>query len=297
MPSMRVESASTPLALVSLPWLMAKTTGTPSVNVGLIDGPISEHLELKESNIRHLRSYKAPPREPDTATLHGTAVAGLLVGSRATEAPGVCPGVTLLSCPVLTPRSSRAAASPAELADAIVETTNAGARVINMSLALSRGRSAGRSVEEALDYAAGRGVIVVVASGNDGSIDGTALTRHQAVIPVVAYDLQGFPARFSNLGHSSGQRGVGAPGEGIVSLRAGGGLRPFGGSSAAAAVVTGAIALLWSEFPRATRDSVLYAVARSAPRRRSVIPPLLNVWQAYERLLAAQHSPQEVQRG
>ncbi|MFD3658748.1 S8 family serine peptidase [Streptomyces sp. NPDC058620] len=279
---------------------MAETAGDPAIKVGLIDGPVMSHAVFLESRIQHLRPYRASSTAGhDTATLHGTATAGVLVGSRGTEALGVCPGVTLLSCPVFTPRDSRAAASPAELADAIVETTNAGARVINMSLSLGPGPRTGLSaVEQALEHAAGREVIVVAASGNESSIDGTALTRHRAVIPVVAYDLKGRPARFSNLGHSIGLRGVGAPGEGIVSVGAGGGSRPFGGSSAAAAIVTGAIALLWSKFPHATRESIVHAVTWSASRRRSVVPPLLNAWRAYEWLLAAQrHGPQEVQRG
>jgi subtilisin family serine protease len=258
--------------------------------IGLIDGPVvSDHPGFSDSRIHHLRpsNVSSSGMQGSTAVMHGTAAAGVLVGGRTSGAPGICPGVTLLSCAVLTPGLSRSGVAPAELADAIVQVASAGARVINMSLSLNPGLGTGLTVvEQALDYAARRGLLVVAASGNDGSIDSTAITRHEAVVPVVAYDLAGRPAQNSNLGRSIGQRGLGAPGEGIISLGADGGLRPFGGSSAAAAIVTGAIALLWSEFPGATGETIRDAVTASMPRRASVVPPLLDAWRAYETLLA-----------
>ena len=85
-------------------------------------------------------------------------------------------------------------ATPQELAAALVETINAGARIINMSSAsfLSVFQSE-RALEDALDYAMSRGVIVVAAAGNQAAIGSSAITRHPWVIPVVAYDLLGKP--------------------------------------------------------------------------------------------------------
>jgi hypothetical protein len=54
-------------------------------------------------------------------------------------------------------------AVPEELASAIIETVNAGARVIDLSAAVARPSARGeRELEEALNYAAKRNVIVVV---------------------------------------------------------------------------------------------------------------------------------------
>jgi subtilisin family serine protease len=62
--------------------------------------------------------------------------------------------------------------------------------------------------------------------------------------------------------------------------------RTFGGTRVAAPLVTGAIALLWSEFPTATAALIKFAVAHaSEPRRASVVPPVLNAAMAYEILL------------
>jgi subtilisin family serine protease len=57
----------------------------------------------------------------------------------------------------------------------------------------------------------------------------------------------------------------------------------LGGTSVATPFVTGAIALLWSEFPAATAAEVKLAVTQSnGVRRTTVVPPLLDAWAAYQ---------------
>jgi len=142
---------------------------------------------------------------------------------------------------------------PEDLAQAILDCVDAGARVLNVSAALALlSLKSERALEEALDRAAKRGVIVIAAAGNQGTLGSTAITRHPWVIPVVAYDLRGKPMGHSNLGNSIGRRGLGAPGDGVTSLGAQGKPLTLSGTSAASPFVTGAIALLWSEFPTAT---------------------------------------------
>ena len=91
-----------------------------------------------------------------------------------------------------------------------------------------------------------------------------------------------------NLGISIGRRGLAAPGDAVTSLKAGGPPITLSGTSVAAPFVTGAMALLWSEFPVATAAQLKFAVAQSsAQRRSSVVPPLLNAAMAYQFLLTA----------
>jgi subtilisin family serine protease len=180
-------------------------------------------------------------------------------------------------------------ATPQELAAAIIDCIEAGTRVLNLSAALAHPSTQGEGeLEEALDYALRRGVIIVAAAGNQGTLGSTAITRYPWVIPVVAYDLQGKPVGHSNLGSSIGRRGLGAPGEGITSLGPDGKPLTFSGTSAAAPFVTGAVALLWSEYPAANAAELKFAVtAPSAPRRTTVVPPLLDAWAAYQSMRAA----------
>jgi subtilisin family serine protease len=175
-------------------------------------------------------------------------------------------------------------ATPKEVADAVVDCIESGARLINLSAALMQpSLKAERELKEALDLAAGRGVIVVAAAGNQGTVGSTAITRHPWVIPVVACDLRGRPINESNLGNSIGRNGLTAPGENITSLGADGKATSFGGTSAAAPFVTGAIALLWSEFPSAPCVEVKSALMRAHPTQRTtVVPPLLDAWAAYQ---------------
>ena len=87
----------------------------------------------------------------------------------------------------------------------------------------------------------------------------------------------------SNLGSSVGRRGLGAPGDGVTSLGPEGKPLTQGGTSAAAPFVTGAVALLWSEFPNATAAEIKLAIIQaSGTRRTTVVPPLLDAWRAYQ---------------
>jgi len=175
-------------------------------------------------------------------------------------------------------------ATPDELAEAIIDCINAGARVINLSAALAQPSTKGeRELEQALDYAARRGVIVVAAAGNQGTVGSSAITRHPWVIPVVACDIQGRPISYSNLGSSIGRQGLSAPGESITSLGAKGKPLTLGGTSVASPFVTGTIALLWSEFPDANAAQVKLAVTQTyTSRRPTIVPPLLDAWASYQ---------------
>lgn len=281
----------TPLDLVRLTPLMDRTGGRPEIAIGLIDGPVAiSHPELVNQHIREVPGNRssACTQANSTACQHGTFVAGILSAKRGSLAPAICPNCTLLVRPIFdetkAANDEMPSATPEDLAQAILDCIEAGARVLNVSAALAQpSLNSERALEEALDQAAKHGVIVIAAAGNQGTLGSTAITRHPWVIPVVAYDLQGRPMGHSNLGNSIGRWGLGAPGDRITGLGAGGKPLTLGGTSAAAPFVTGAIALLWSEFPNATAAQVKFAATQAyAPRRTTVVPPLLDAWAAYQ---------------
>ena len=281
----------TPLDLVRLTPLIDRTSGRPELTIGLIDGPVvMTHPELANHHVREIpgNGSAACTQANSTACLHGTFVAGILSAKRGSAAPAICPNCTLLVRPIFAETTAAngdmPSATPEELAQAILDCIDAGARVLNISAALAQPSMKNeRTLEEALDQAARRGVIVVAAAGNQGTLGSTAITCHPWVIPVVGYDLQGRPMNHSNLGSSIGRRGLGAPGDRITSLGAAGEPLTFGGTSAAAPFVTGAIALLWSEFPTATATEIKLAATHARiPRRTTVVPPLLDAWAAYQ---------------
>jgi subtilisin family serine protease len=281
--------------MVGLSALIARTSGRPEISIGLIDGPVAlDHPDLAAENIRVVpgKLSAACTDANDAACAHGTFIAGILLARRMSVAPAICPGCTLLVRPIFSEAPANGeqmpSASAAELADAIFDAIDAGSRVINLSVALEgpspRG---GRSLQEALDFALRCGVIVVAAAGNQGAVGGSVITSHPWVLPVIAYDVRGRPMGISNLGASIGRFGLGAPGEAVTSL---GVTNPLtmGGTSAATPFVTGAIALIWSEFPAATAAEVRSAVTQAgAPRRSTIVPPLLNAWASYRAMSKA----------
>jgi subtilisin family serine protease len=280
-----------PLDLVNLTPLMARTSGRAEIKIGLIDGPVAlDHPDLAAYNIHQVAGKQsgACSTASSFACMHGTLVAGMLMAKRGSIAPAICPGCTLLIRPIFaetaSANSDMPSAKPEELASAIVDTVNAGARLINLSAAVSQPSANGEGeLEEALNYAARRNVIVVVAAGNQGTVGSSVITRHPWVIPVAACDPQGRMMAASNLGSSIGRNGLTAPGNQITSLAADGKPQTFGGTSAAVPFVVGAIALLWSEFSSASAAQIKLAVTQAGGRRRKAIaPPLLNAWSAFE---------------
>jgi serine protease len=95
---------------------------------------------------------------------HGTHVAGTIaqVTNNGKGVAGVARKVRIMPLKVL---SARGSGSVAGIADAIHYATDNGAKVINMSLG---GRFPSKILKKAVEYAHGKGVVVVAAAGNDG---------------------------------------------------------------------------------------------------------------------------------
>jgi len=284
-----------PLDLVKLTALMEGTSGSADVTIGLIDGPVAiAHPDLDAERLRAIPGASvgacADPTSP--ACQHATFVAGILSAKRTSAAPAICPSCTLVVRPIFSDSTSGTdrmpSATPNDLAAAVIDCIDAGARVINLSLALAHPSTKSEPlVNAALDHAVKKGVIVVAAAGNQGTLGTSAITRHRWVIPVVACDQWGRPIAESNLGGSIGKRGLRAPGEGITSLGVEGRPLTLGGTSVAAPFVTGTTALLWSAFPSATAAEIHLAMTAAPPRRASVVPPVLDAEAAYRRLATA----------
>jgi len=282
-------SSADPWALVGLTPLMRHTLGRPDVIVGLLDGPVAiGQSRLTERIIRRPSDGGADcSREAGSACQHGTFMASILAAERSTLTPGICPGCTLLVRPIFSDRTSQDGsflpqATPEGLAAGLLECVDAGVHVVNLSAAIvGRSDNDHRGIKQALDEAMKRGTLVVAAAGNQGSIGSSVITGHPWVIPVVAYARNGRPLGPSNLGASIGRRGLGAPGESIAGLSPSGEELVWSGTSVATPFVTGAIALLRSEFPSVPADMVRFAVTRSATSRRSIVPPLLDARAAW----------------
>lgn len=273
-----------PLELAQLRHLTAASAGVPEMVIGLIDGPVDqEHPALKDLVLRRASSANAVgcATYDNIACQHGTFVAGILFGNRQSSAPGLCPRCTALLRPIFMETGAGAASlpvvTPEDLADAIVQCVSAGARILNLSLAVLWPSPTGeRALTHALDLAARSNVIVVAAAGNQANVGGSVITRHPWVIPVVGCNPAGRPLGDATLGGSIGRQGLRAPGDKIESLAPKSGSQVLSGSSAAAPFVTGTAALLWSMFPSAAAAEIKLALTGSLGSRTSIVPNMLD---------------------
>ena len=297
--------------------LMQQTAGSERLTIALIDGPVDiSHPDL--AGARFIDGNAGQPRQPahdpmrgpmrdstrdsmrdstpgianhPPAYLHGTFIAGMLVARRGSAAPAICPACPLLVRPIFTTYSDAGTGLPTASAEGLAEAINAsidaGASIINLSLAMARPSPQDVvALDASLDRALQRNVIVVAAAGNQGAVVSSAITRHPWVIAVAACDEHGRPTADTNLCASIGRRGLAATGVRVTSLGAHGESLTLGGTSVATAFVTGAVALLWSLHPAANAAQVRRAITHSGRRRRSsIIAPMLDAEAANRALL------------
>jgi subtilisin family serine protease len=191
---------------------------------------------------------------------HGTHVAGIVgaVGDDGTGIAGVAWQVRLLPLKVLC------ADGTGRLSDAVAaldDTLAAGIPISNNSWSWSGAPS--EAMADTIAAAASAGHLFVAAAGAQSSAGATypAAYGHANVIAVAATDGAGALWSGSNRGSKVH---LGAPGTGVVSTAPGGGYTSATGTSAAAAHVSGAAALLRSVDPQRTgqalRDRLLASV-------------------------------------
>jgi thermitase len=169
---------------------------------------------------------------------HGTAMAGI-IAAQTDNGIGIAgigyAGVKVMPVTVL---GADGTGQDSDIIQGVVWAADHGADVILMAFS-NPGYSA--SLQDAIDYAWTKGAVLVAATGNDASSTVTFPAGDRGVIGVANTDLS------DNL-NSSSNYGAGAfmaaPGTGIYTTAAGGAYTSITGTSAAAAEVAGAAALL-----------------------------------------------------
>lgn len=242
-------------------------TGTTDILIAVIDsGADFEHEDLNDGRLRKDMdknfvgySYETEDEEETVQAQdnagHGTHVTGI-IGARTDNGAGISGvmwNVEILPLKVCYADGSCNADS---IARAIHYATDAGARIINLSL----GGSCSETMVEAINYAHGNNVVLVAAAGNEaGSVSYPA--KHSPIIAVGAVDPNGERAFFSNYGESID---VVAPGVNIFSTVPGSSYDSLSGTSMAAPYVAGVAGLLLSQRPELTNEQVRLILQQSA---------------------------------
>jgi subtilisin family serine protease len=258
------------------------TAGQDNFLTAVVDTGVDlNHPDLKDrlaagTSIVNQDNYTPPSLGMDDNG-HGTHVAGL-IGATSNNGLGVA-GVSwrgkILPVKVL---NSQGEGTDADIAAGIVWAADAGARVINLSLGgPDDGSGPPPALQAAVDYAHGKGCMIIAASGNSGdrSIFYPAALPH--VVAIAATDPWDQVARYSTFGPFVALAAPGGSGPEALSLQTGilstlwdtnsQGTDGMGGSEAgeygievgtsmAAAVASGAAAVLWAYRPGLTADQV-----------------------------------------
>lgn len=197
---------------------------------------------------------------------HGTMVASLLAGrghDKNSGVIGVAPESQLISVAMrfdLQPQNT-----DEQVAAGIHYAVDAGAKVINLSLTRNS-KDWPALWDEAFQYAFDNDVVVVAAAGNRAS--GTDQVGAPATIPgvlvVAGVDKN---ANISNQASTDGLTiGVSAPATDLVSAYPGGDYKIWSGTSGAAPIVSGLVALIRSKYPQLDANNVINRVIATATK-------------------------------
>ncbi|MBD0837932.1 type VII secretion-associated serine protease mycosin [Streptomyces sp. TRM68416] len=257
-----------------------QTTKGEGVTVAVLDtGVDDEHPDLAGNVLAGKDLVGFGAQRGDRAwARHGTAMAGIIAGhghgyAGADGVMGIAPEAKILPVRVILEDgdSARAKARTSRgnaLADGIRWAADHGADVINLSLGDDSKSAHPESAEdEAVQYALEKGVVVVASAGNGGE-KGDRISypaAYPGVIAATAVDKFGTRASFST---RRWYATVSAPGVDVVIADPDRKYYEGWGTSAAAAFVSGAAALVKSAHPDLTPAQIktlLEDTARNAP--------------------------------
>lgn len=248
-------------------WKISKGAG---VKVAVIDTGIDSHPDLigaVSSGVDVSGLGTANGQTPvGENSFHGTLVASLLAGRGHDKNSGVigtAPEATLLSASMAF--GANAPDTDEQVAKAIRWSVDQGASVINLSLTRN---SADWPIswDDAFQYAFDHDVVVVAAAGNRAS--GTEQVGAPATIPGVLV-VAGVD-RNANASTQASTEGltiaVSAPATDLVGAYPGGDYKIWSGTSGAAPLVSGLVALVRSEYPDLDANNVINRVIKTATK-------------------------------
>ncbi len=247
-----VSGAQWHLAKLQMPAAWNISTGTTNVIIAVVDSGLdASHPDLAD-NVFPGYDFVSNDNDPNDDSGHGTAVAGAVaaVGNNGLGVVGVAFGCRVMPLKIV---SANTAATYSRMAQAVTYATDHGARVINISLA---GSSSSSTLQNAINYAWSRNVVIMAAAGNDGNTQPQYPAASLNVVAVSATDANDRRAAFSSYGSFIT---LAAPGTNNWTTRRSAST-PYGpvyGTSFASPVVAGLAALVASANPLLSNTQIV----------------------------------------
>jgi len=217
------------------------TLGDPRVVIAVLDGPVDlSHPCFEGADLACLPAAVPAAADGGPASQHGTRVTSLIFGQHHSPIQGVAPRCRGLILPIFSDRDdgSIAPCSETDLARALLLAAEAGAQIINVSGGeFSPSGSAHPILADTVRECADRGILIVVAAGNEGCRCLHIPGALPSVLAVGAMDPDGEPYAYSNWGYGT---------QGILAPVVGEGAADHSGTSFAAPIVSGIVGLFLS---------------------------------------------------
>ncbi|HEY9857023.1 MAG TPA: S8 family serine peptidase [Stenomitos sp.] len=224
------------------------TQGDPNVIVAVVDTGVDyNHPDLKGQVIKG-PDFGNNDNDPMDDQGHGSHVAGTIaaIGNNGTGVVGIAYKTKILAIKVL---GSDGSGDTSNIAKGILKAAEMGAKVINMSLG---GPQQSQALKDAVDQVTAKGVLCVVAAGNDGNSTANYPAAYPNAFSVGATDQSDKRTSFSQYGSTLD---IAAPGLNILSTTEGD-YKQESGTSMASPHVAGAAALLLAKNPQLTPQQV-----------------------------------------
>ncbi|MHB8840406.1 MAG: S8 family peptidase [Candidatus Aquicultor sp.] len=235
-------------------------SASTEITVAVIDSGVDyDHPDLTGKIIKGY-DFVNRDNDPMDDLGHGTFVAGLIAANANNDIgiAGIAPMAKILAVKAINDEGS---CNDYDVAQALTYAVDHGAKVINMSFG---GPGQSWTLKRALTYAHQQGCIMVSSAGNDSTDEPYYPASEGTVFAVSALDDNDELAVFSNYGPSID---IAAPGVDIVSTcydgNEGSCYAIASGTSAAAPIVSGVVAMLASTHPNYTFSQLRRLILRS----------------------------------
>lgn len=225
------------LPMMNVPQAWPSLPAAPeAVAVAVIDsGVCANHPDL-QGRILPGWDWVENDGTPQDTFGHGCAVAGIIAANadNGVGIAGIAPNAMIMPLRVL---DERGLGTYSNVAAALVWAADNGAQIINLSLG---GANSSATLESAVQYAIGKGVMVIAAAGNTGGDTLLYPAAYPDVIAVGSVDASGARSSFSS---TNAAIDLWAPGVDIHSTSLNGGYAASSGTSFAAPQAAGVAAL------------------------------------------------------
>lgn len=247
-----------------VPELQARTLGDPAITIALLDGPADlDHacFDGADVSLADPQGLLDHPVE-SWASEHATHIASVLFGQPDSEVPGMAPRCRGLV--VVAGTTEASLMDEAVLAGAVEYAVDAGVDIIHCAFCVpsQSGTSGSRLLARAFERAREAGIPVVSPVGNDSGTAWCLPATSPHTLAVGSVDDDGVPAPSTNHGQAYLGHAVMANGTRILGAAPGGGTIRMRGTSCAAPIASGVLALLLS----ALRETGSIATAFDAAR-------------------------------